>query len=613
VSVRVEAKDNDTVMGPKWGTSEVITLLPPEVGEPEALRVEALRRLRDVVVDSLAKRMDVAIPESADERKALLRDEALGVEADESKLESTITETHAGVRLAPRLSAMLRAAMRKVKDALGAEQKNFSVVTHEGLVRASERMVLVTDAVLRGLGVKDAREAARQLVDAADDLALGASQAQRPKEKDRSSARMDAATAVLEGGGRSLRRLGALGRDLGEIVAADLERVGRARFGATYQRGQEIPKGDGGITLEALDADWMHAELAARDLAARLRKPDPSFGARGGSSGRGGSEAGGGSGGASDEDDEMDDAERAFNEAAQEVSRLAQDHAAQMGNVDNALNRGQSDEDRQQFAKEAKERAEAVRQAVRSLPSLGEGSDSWTSKGATAKEHADSMARSLDNGNAQEAAASGRNALNDLEEAKRLAARGRSSAFGGRPDSDASRRITEAQKALEPQVAWAEQSLESLRKRAAERSASELRELAAQEEGLADRAHELMEKGRNEGTLPAPAADALEGAESRAREAGKSLKRGEAEQASEQQREAQRMLEMAREAMGTAEGDRRGGDDDSANADAHADIPKADAHRGPEEFRRRVVRGLGQPGTGRLKESIRRYAEGLLK
>ena len=45
----------------------------------------------------------------------------------------------------------------------------------------------------------------------------------------------------------------------------------------------------------------------------------------------------------------------------------------------------------------------------------------------------------------------------------------------------------------------------------------------------------------------------------------------------------------------------------------HADIPKADAHKGPEEFRRRVIKGLGQPSSGRHKEAIRRYAEGLLR
>ena len=44
-----------------------------------------------------------------------------------------------------------------------------------------------------------------------------------------------------------------------------------------------------------------------------------------------------------------------------------------------------------------------------------------------------------------------------------------------------------------------------------------------------------------------------------------------------------------------------------------ADIPKADAHKGPEEFRKRVIKGLGQPSGGRLKDAVKRYAEGLLR
>ena len=42
-------------------------------------------------------------------------------------------------------------------------------------------------------------------------------------------------------------------------------------------------------------------------------------------------------------------------------------------------------------------------------------------------------------------------------------------------------------------------------------------------------------------------------------------------------------------------------------------IPGAKEHKGPEEFRRRVVQGLGQQGGGNIKEAVRRYAEGLLR
>ena len=47
IEITVEAKDNDPLTGPKWGASPALTLLPPDVGEPEALRLDALRTLRD--------------------------------------------------------------------------------------------------------------------------------------------------------------------------------------------------------------------------------------------------------------------------------------------------------------------------------------------------------------------------------------------------------------------------------------------------------------------------------------------------------------------------------------------------------------------------------------
>ncbi len=57
IRVTIEAKDNDPLLGPKWGSSEAITLIPPDVGEPQARRLEALRKVRDALVDSLAWRL----------------------------------------------------------------------------------------------------------------------------------------------------------------------------------------------------------------------------------------------------------------------------------------------------------------------------------------------------------------------------------------------------------------------------------------------------------------------------------------------------------------------------------------------------------------------------
>ena len=591
VEVRVEAKDNDPLTGPKWGVSEAITIIPPDVGEPEARRLDALRKLRDALVDSLAWRIGHDVPREAAPRRAFLADERRAIEDDSERLETALTATYAGVRIPLRLQAMMRGQVRKLRDAVDAESKAPSAATHANVVKASEKLVLVVDAVVHGLAVRDARDAARQLADVADDLALGASQMARSNERDRGSVRMEASAHILGGGAKSMRRFGELGRDLGGIIDGDLSRVARAKSAS----------------------DFFHGELAARDLAARLRQPDPSFGGGGGGgrSGRGGGESGGGRGTPGDEGGEPDEAQRAFNEAAQELERLAQDHAGQMNKVEQALNGAQSDEELKAMLEEAKKHAQSVRDAAKPLPSVGGGSDSWTSKGSAAKEHAEQMAKSLEQGSPADAVQSGHNALNALEEAKRIAARER---WFGDHDSDSEKKIEDAKKKLEGEVKWAEQQLEALRKKAAERASKQLSQQGDEEEGMADRASKLGEKGRDTAGLPQPALESLDDAEKAARQAAQALKRGDAERAMEHQREAQRKLEMAKQALGEGqeEGQKSEGDDGPAALD-HADIPKADAHKGPEEFRKRVIKGLGQPSSGRLKDAVRRYAEGLLR
>ncbi len=586
IEVRVEAKDNDPLTGPKWGASPAITIVPPDVGEPEAQRVEALRKLRDALVDSLAWRMGATMPKETLALRRFIAEEAKGVDENGELLDATLTSSYAGVRVAGRLQAMFRGSMRKVREAMDKEANGASRTTHAALVKASERIVLVVDAALQGLGLADARAAALKLADVADDLVLGATQIQRPLEVARGAARADAAVTVLRGGGRAMTRLGALGRDLGEIVEADLLRVARGR-------GAE---------------DMPHAELAARDLAARLHQPDPSFAARG-KSGHAGGESGGGRGMPGDDEGGSGDAEQAFNEAARDIDKLASDHATGMGETERALSQAASEDDVKELSEEAKKHAQAVRDATKAMPTIGAGSDSWTSKGAAAREHAEQMARSLETGNPSDAVSSGKSALQALDEARRTAARERWMGLGDPAGAD--KKLDDAKKKLEPEVKWAEQALEKLRKKAAERAGKDLQKHGDEEEQMAQRGAQIKEKG-GQGALPQPALEALDGAEKAGHEAARALRQGQIDRALEMQREAQRQLEQAKEALGkSSEQDRgEGGDRDAFDA---IDIPKADQHKGPEEFRRRVIKGLGQPASGRQKDAVRRYAEGLLR
>lgn len=589
IEIRVEAKDNDPITGPKWGASPAIVVVPPDVGEPEAKRLEAIRKLRDRFVDTLAIRLSKPVPTDMKERRAFLDQETKLMDEDNEALETMLSTSYAGVRISGRLAAMLRGRYRKVKEAVTNEVRSPGTATRAAVVKATERIVLVVDAVAQGLGLKDTRGVAKELADVADDLAVASELAQKPTEKQRGEQRIDAAVMVLEGGGRSMRRLGSLGRDLGEIVGMDLSRYARAR-----------------------KDDLPHGVLVAQDLAARLRQPDPSFGSSGGRPSHAGGESGGGRGASGAQGDgEPTDAEQAFNEAAQELERLAAEHAGNMGKVEQSLANGSTEDDLKALSEEAKRHAQKVRDAARPLPQVGGGSDSWTSKGAAAREHAEQMAKALEQGNASDAVQSGRSALGALDEARRAAQRERFSRFG---EPSAERSVEDARRGLEQELKWAEEKLEELRKKAAQRANPELREHGDAEAKLADKARDLAKKGRDQ-EAPESAIEALQDAADAAREAARHLKDGDAERGQKKQRDAQQKLEQAREALGEP-GDNGGeGSEDGErhNPRDHAEIPKAEAHKGPEEFRKRVIKGLGQPSNGRLKDAVKRYAEGLLR
>lgn len=592
IEVRVEAKDNDPITGPKWGASDAITIVPPDVAEPESRRLAALVKVRDQLVDALAWRLATPLAAEPKERREMLEHDAKWSEQIAEALDQTLAATYAGVRVPGRLAAMLKGRMRKVTDATTNQLRSPSTTARANVVKATERMVLVIDAAIQGLGLRDTKNASRELAEVADELAAAASLSQKTTETARMGTRMDAAVLVLTGGGRAMRRLGALGRDIGEIVEVYLARVDRARKAS----------------------DLAHATLAAQDLALRLRTPDPSFGAKGGRPSHAGGESGGGRGAQGESDGEGSDVEQAFNEAARELDKLASEHAGNMGRVEQALAEGSTKEDLEQLSQEAKKHAQKVRDAVKNLPNIGGGSDSWTSKGAAAKEHAEQMARALEQGNAADAVQSGRNALAALEEAKRAAQRERFT----RGDPNAEKQVDDAKRQLEGEVKWAEDKLAELRKKASQRKAPELRANGEEEGKLSERARDLARKGREE-DLPQSALDALRDAEDAAREAAQALKDGDSERGLKKQREAQQKLEQARDALsndgeGEGEGDANHGEGDGKRmSQDHTDIPKADAHKGPEEFRKRVIKGLGQPSGGKYKDAVKRYAEGLLR
>ncbi|HEU4409192.1 MAG TPA: DUF4175 domain-containing protein [Polyangiaceae bacterium] len=566
IEVRVEARDNDPLTGPKWGKSEAVTIVPPALGEPEALRHDALAAVRAAFVDALAA--------AADKRGAAAEREAVD-RALEAAREVT-GKTFGGLSLARRTGSLVLGQARRVRDAAkGGRAK---------LVPALEDASLAVDGALRSLGARDARSVARRLSRVAEDAADGLHAAQAPAERAAGRTRAEAALEVIAPSGRALSRLGPLGLDLGRVVAGDLRRIRRA--------------------LER--DDYKHAELSARDLAARLARPEPSFAGGGG----GGTEAGSGASGAGGEpgDQEASDAESSVAAGEQAIDELSRDHAGNVADVEHALEQADGGEGPGALKDEAKRHAEAVREAVRRLPRSSFQPDAAAQAAAAARDQAQQMADALERGAPRDALEAGKAAERALQEAARAAA------DEGRWDGDRLERAArEASSKLGPEVRWLEQALEAARQKA--RQKTNVGGAAERESKLAERAGEVGEKGRSaSGALPEQTLDLLREAERHMREAAQQLERGEGEAGLARQREAQRLLEMARSAEEDDEGGQgKKGQGPKGSPSGETPIPKAGEGKGPEEFRRRVLEGLGRGGDPRLRPAVKRYAERLLR
>jgi len=585
IEVTVEAKDNDPLLGPKWGASAAIVLVPPDIGETETRRLAALRDLRDVLVDTLAWRLERPLPTS-DVGAWVSQDRARAASGD-SKLDAVLARKVGGLRVPARVRAILRAAAEKVKRSLGAEQRSPSAATRTRVVAETERLILSVDAVVQGLASQDARSVARQLGDVVEEIVRGALEAQTEESRARGEQAISASIPIAEAGGRAMAGLGALGQDLGELVAADLLRVSRARD----------------------QSDFFHAELAARDLAARLHEPDPSFGG-----GQRSMHAGGESGGASgteESSDAPDEVDQAAAAAEQDLEQLISEHAGQVHKTEQTLAGAVDSEEVESLRREAAAHAQAVRRAARELPMVGAGSDSWTGKGAAARDYAEQMARSLEAGRLAQATAGGRSAVGALDEAKRV--------IEQRPwasPRDAAARVDEARRRLDAERRWAESADTEMRKRAGQRARAPLAQVGEEEDRIGGRTEELARRGGENSPLPEQVVDSLESAERAARRAARSLRSGAGDEGLEQQREAQRELEEAEDAL-------RGDEDESASSSTgeggralsreNVAIPGAADHKTPAAFRKRVLRGLASASSTGLKDALRRYAEGLLQ
>jgi hypothetical protein len=169
VEITVEARDNDVVSGPKWGKSPAIVVIPPQAGQPEALRYQALLKARDALTDLTAFRVTDK-PSFAAAKDHVARE----VEAQETAVKAVneaLSGSYGGLEVRGRAVALARGQLRRLSRALDAEKKSTVAAKHQKLLEETEDVLLAFDAGLRGLGYRDTQTVARRLADVADEAA----------------------------------------------------------------------------------------------------------------------------------------------------------------------------------------------------------------------------------------------------------------------------------------------------------------------------------------------------------------------------------------------------------------------------------------------------------
>jgi hypothetical protein len=575
VTATIEARDNEKAKGERWGKSRAITIVPPAIGEPEALRYAALEAARTRVVTlfdeqlALERLRQKNAPGSEIKAQITKQRELEKLVRDE--LRRVTSSSFAGARLSSGLSAFIEGQARS----LGAKGPSR---------RRTEDVLLALDAALRGLGERDAGEVAKRLADAADEAAEGAKLALRTEKRSRGLERLSLALGVLDVGASHLSRLGVLGADLGSVAISETRRIRRAEKD------------------EALG----QVELAARHLSARLRRPSPSFSSSGGSveSGRG-----------AEGPERTSEADRQFDQLMQELEQLAAEHAEEIRRVERSLEEAAQGASAEELLAEARERAQRLREKIDDLPLTGAQSGTARAAAALAREHMSAMAQNLERLSLSDAAESGNRAKDMLDQAGRLA--DEDGHAGNWLDP---RELGEAKTELEQTLAWTEQALERLRQKALQNAARDLSESSAREEKLAERASNLAGRGaHSEARLPEDVEESLERAESVMRDAARELAAGRGETGLEFQREAQRLLERSSSGRTTDDSEpqpsnpQNGEGQQGREMARSGEVPPAEQVERAADFRKRVLDGLSKERRGRLSPAVERYAEGLLE
>ncbi len=575
VIVRVEARDNDPREGSKWGKSEAFIIRPPGVGTPEVNRFQALARLRDELVELLAATLAIEQLEEP-KRHVEAREEVNGrVKKLEDMAARAFDENYSGLRVPKGWRSFMEGQFERLGEAFKRRRDERETV---------ESIVLGVNSALTSLAAKDAADVARQLGDVAEEAAFAALLAQEPEKGAEGVERLDIAIQVLDAGAKELLELDLLGADLGSVALADLKRVRRAR-----ER-----------------KDFFHTELAAIHMAERLHRPNPSFGSKGGGGGSVESGTGSSGGGGNDAQGKPSDADSEFDRMARDLERLAQDHADLSERTSDAMRSAQKDASGEESKSEAEARAEALRRSVVGLPQPGEMPGTGRASAALMREHAGAMAQQLERMDFEGALESGRRAKAAAEEALRK----------GDLDPVTRQRVENALQELNEALKWARQQADRLQQLTEQAARQALEDFSNLERELAERASNLSQESTGEAALPKDVRDRLEQASRLMRSAAERLQGGQGDDAQNLQLEAQRLLEQSETGEMQQEDEQPPSSsegDDGRKIRTGGDVPDPEEKNRAEDFRKRVLEGLGEKAGGRLSPAVKRYAEGLLR
>jgi hypothetical protein len=562
VLLRIEARDDNSLVQNNWGHSDWVKLEPESPGETEASRLLALDSIRAALLDWLALRVTV------DTTAAVPAQDVLAHRAFEQ-----LRLSESGPWEWPKAMALLLTAQR---EQLEKATRNAATLTE-----ALEQATLSVDAAQHMLAQRDATSVARSLADIADDIARSAHQGGNSEQRAAAIRRVDDAAPVLSSGGRQLANLGSLGWDLAGIIRATLNRLERAR------------------KVE----DFTHIELAAEYLAARLRRPTPS------AAQSSGVESGAG----------VRDASRVSRSAAagadvrierllMELQQLRAEHQSAVELLERTLKTAEADAKIDDPRPAAKQRAERIRRLAERLPSLGAEPESARSSQAVAREQAFGMAEAVERLAYDEALTRGRAVRDAINEAMIRASR------EAEPGLDKNA-LQSLRNELEGESQVIEQALKRAKQRATAAVGGQLREQGGNERQLANRARALAERRKvGNVSLPESMRNDLDKASGLMKQASDSLDRNDGELAFDHETRAQALLDQFDSHSNRASSGEANGEVTHSSPALDKGIVKPTGDpQAAAAFRRRVQRGLSQEVPGELGATIRRYAEGLLR